>query len=37
MIFHLITGVLENEYQSYLIFMQAGRFSDTLITRIRTI
>lgn len=37
MIFHLITGVLKSEYQSYLIFMQVARFSDTLTTRIRTI
>lgn len=28
--FHLITGVLKNEYQSYLISMQAVRLSDTL-------
>ena len=37
MVFSLITGVLKNEYQSYLISMQAVRFFDTLTTRIRTI
>ena len=35
--FRLITGVLENEYQGYLIFAQVARFSDTLTTCIRTI